>query len=53
MQIDYASLAGVAAWSKHLQHLEATLKLLEEAEDHAKELRAAAKAFATRPRTDG
>ena len=52
VQIDYAGLAGEAAWNKHLQHLEATLKLLEEAEEHAKELRTAARAFATRPRTD-
>ena len=51
VQIDYANLAGEAAWNKHLKHLEAILKLLEQAEEHAKELREAAKALANSPRS--
>ena len=52
VQINYAELAGEAAWSKHLRHLEGILDLLQQAEEHAKDLRAAARAFAKRPRAD-
>jgi hypothetical protein len=52
IKIDYAELAGAAAWAKHLRHLEQILELLKEAEEHAKELRSSARAFAKRPRAD-
>ena len=52
VKIDYAALAGDEAWAKHLRHLDQILGLLKEAEEHAKELRSSAKAFAKRPRAD-
>jgi 5-methylcytosine-specific restriction endonuclease McrA len=53
VKIDYELLAGAERWIKHKKHLDDVLSLLEQAEDHAKELRSLAKAFVQRPEGNG
>lgn len=52
IRIDYEALAGEDGWRKHLNHLEAVLSLLAQAEEHASALRSRARAFARAPRSD-
>lgn len=52
VRIDYATLAEEHHWTLHTTNLERVLKLLEEAEAHAKKLRSLAEDEARRQRSD-